>query len=377
MTVIRVATDVPPAGDVVAEVSRADLMPVRDANFLDILRGTAPIIVIWAHMCWWFDERGVSWAPVHWWKTIVSEPLGLLVYGGPIAVLMFCFLSGYVITHVSRTETVATFAIRRVGRIAPALWIGVVVTWLCGELVQATGRTPTAAMGFTIDAVDVLRSAFLIDQFLGFEPVNGVTWTLAIEVTFYVLTAVLMSLTKTSAVSATLVMGLAAGFLIWIISVVPGHGQVEIIWSCLPYILIGRIAYLRAVGLINNGNVALLTGVVVVDLAIAHAFGGQPIVYSESPAVFVIAAIVCFGLVLRPPLRVPDIFRVLSDRSYSMYLLHVPIGFGLMDVIVGAGHSVTLAFIAAMTATVAAADFVYRHIEVAGIRAARRWTTAT
>jgi peptidoglycan/LPS O-acetylase OafA/YrhL len=104
-----------------------------------------------------------------------------LVRDGSAGVTVFFITSGYIIAHVLQTQTPREFLIKRVFRIYPLYVFAVVLTYfLWGRLI-----TP----------VQLLQQVLLIGDFFGTPLALGIVeWTLRIEVTFYLLAAILAGL---------------------------------------------------------------------------------------------------------------------------------------------------------------------------------------
>jgi peptidoglycan/LPS O-acetylase OafA/YrhL len=74
------------------------------------------------------------------------------------------------------------------------------------------------------------------------------------------------------------------------------------------------------------------------------------------------------------PSRAPWAVRRLSDISYSLYLLHIPLGMLTIDWAVKSGARFTLAFVLGVAVSVAAAAISYRWVEQPAQKFARRLT---
>lgn len=143
---------------------------------LDGLRGVAVLLVLWFHT--W----EISWlpAPARW--------LQFLPETGFIGVHLFFFLSGFVITypfiraHVRRTRSPSWghFAWRRALKIMPSYVLSIAVAYAIGYA-QRQDAAPAA------QAV-VAHLLFIHTWFPSlYGSINGVLWTLAVEVEFYLL----------------------------------------------------------------------------------------------------------------------------------------------------------------------------------------------
>jgi peptidoglycan/LPS O-acetylase OafA/YrhL len=149
---------------------------------LDGLRGIAIALVVWFHL--W----EITWlrADVHLGPLTLN--FNAIPEAGFVGVDLFFFLSGFVLFSPyaralfdgGETQTLATFAARRAFKILPsyALSIGVAI---------AFGWAHFASAGDA--AVQLASHAFFVHIWSNdtFGGINGVLWSLAIEVQFYVL----------------------------------------------------------------------------------------------------------------------------------------------------------------------------------------------
>ena len=143
---------------------------------LDGLRGVAVLLVLWYHV--W----EISWlpAPVAWLQVVPET--------GFVGVHLFFFLSGFVISypfarallHEGRTPTWEHFAWRRFAKIVPSYVLSIAIAYAIGYA-QVQDSTPA----FQAIATHLLFVHTWFPQTFG--SINGVLWTLAVEVEFYLL----------------------------------------------------------------------------------------------------------------------------------------------------------------------------------------------
>lgn len=103
--------------------------------------------------------------------TLISE----VTKYGYLGVPLFFIISGYVIALSANNRTAIQFAISRFVRLYPALWAGVIFTVLI--LAVFTDKQHSVQQ--------IFANFTLLNEYLGFEDIDGVYWTLKVELKFY------------------------------------------------------------------------------------------------------------------------------------------------------------------------------------------------
>lgn len=155
-------------------------MDSRRIDNIEYLRGVAALAVVLCHAVGQF--HGV---------TRFSEgPIRLLGWGGQIGVALFFVISGFCIRlPLARARAadpgarldVGDYARRRALRILPAYWVAIAVSVLVGVLAP-TGLLDGAHQPFNL-AVHALGLHSLFPW--TFTSINGVFWTIGLEIQFY------------------------------------------------------------------------------------------------------------------------------------------------------------------------------------------------
>lgn len=143
--------------------------------FLDAIRGLASLFVLVQHVA---EEYLLPY------KVFSRDFFDL----GLLGVIMFFFLSGYVAPYSFRRGFPA-YAVSRFMRIMPLAIIAITVSALIEIYVYG---------GSSLTLISFLFNAMLINEYLGYEYVNGVTWTLSIEIAWYLLFAFYITKLKKS-----------------------------------------------------------------------------------------------------------------------------------------------------------------------------------
>lgn len=136
---------------------------------LDALRGIAAVLVVLFH----YTERyGQLYGHPH-------EPIVKISFGH-YGVHLFFIISGFVIfLTLEKTKKPLDFIVSRISRLYPAYWTGVFVTFLCISTFGLPGRE--------ISLSDAFINLSMIQSWIRVPSVDGVYWTLSIELKFYII----------------------------------------------------------------------------------------------------------------------------------------------------------------------------------------------
>jgi peptidoglycan/LPS O-acetylase OafA/YrhL len=103
---------------------------------------------------------------------------------GYLGVDVFFMISGFVILWSAHGRSGAGFARARILRLYPEFWLALLITTLTLYLLSGAGRH--------LDVLQLLGNATMIPQYVGVQMIDGVYWTLAVEIKFYVLVFLLI-----------------------------------------------------------------------------------------------------------------------------------------------------------------------------------------
>lgn len=143
---------------------------------LDALRGIAALLVVWQHTSESFvkipgvAESGSRLADIAW-----------SVDFGRIGVVCFFLISGFIIPHSfsSAPGALRIFAIRRFFRLYPVYWVSVLLAVVVGSVFS----------GKNWEMVTVIANLTMAQKIIGQQHIQGLYWTLQVELIFYVLCA--------------------------------------------------------------------------------------------------------------------------------------------------------------------------------------------
>lgn len=311
-------------------------MSRRDAEmqhiaFIDALRALAPILVLWAHLGgWYLSARGLS-SPIQvFWTENINVPLHLWQDGGYLGVLIFFLVSGFIITHVSLREGQIEYAIKRAFRVLPLFWIAIGLVGALTALASSVGLPPV--LGPRGDTLDYLGTMSFINYLTREPVVLTIGWTLVVEILFYIATFAFIPWSRTKPLTASYAL-LAVAIAAYLAFVtIPQMQPFVRMFGYTPYLLVGRAFYL---GWSKQASpvAATLFGLL--------AFAGFLLIFATTQTVLLqpgnealvsqLIAIALFSALCFA--RIPHIapLSFVATISYSLYVLHVPVGSFLLD----------------------------------------------
>lgn len=156
-------------------IGAANMKPDRSILGLDVIRFFAASLVMLFHFAYWFPYTCNCFAASSPWLIGVS-------WWGWIGVQIFFVISGFVIALSAERRTTAEFVRSRVLRLAPALWVFATLAW---------------SVLIIWEGMDIGEASLLFAKSLILFPkgpwVDGVYWSLTLEVVFYGLIALLLA----------------------------------------------------------------------------------------------------------------------------------------------------------------------------------------
>ncbi len=253
---------------------------------------------------------------------------------GFLGVQLFFLISGFVISMSCWDRSLREFAVSRVSRLYPAYWLAVLATTLV-LLISPAVRSPQSLRG-------VLANLTMFQGGMGLEHVDGVYWTLWVELRFYLLFSLVVALGTTY----RRVFGFAAGWLaVAAVGTVWHPWQVDLVLmpTYAPYFVAGIAMYLmhrfgasRSLWVLLVASWGLALYAIRPLLATRTENVGIPLPWPVGAAVVT----ACFAVVLAAALGAFDRFQwrwltVAGALTYPLYLLHENIGWtvihGLRD----------------------------------------------
>ena len=315
---------------------------------LDALRGVAAVMVLLFHYTWQAPHvvpevctvaHGVSW--------------------GSYGVELFFAISGFVMfMTLERTQRSADFVVSRFARLFPAYWAGIALTTLTLALLgPASLAQPPGVVAINLT---------MLQGFLYLPSVDGVYWSLTIELAFYACMWALWRVRALGRIEQILLVWIALKAVWWLFPDLPSRLGLLLVTQYIPYFAVGIASYR-----VWSGERRWREQLPVLACGLMVTVLTEPV-----PAVLVYLAdfTIFAALVQRrlDRLRHP-VLLWLGALSYPIYLVHQFVGYAVMGAIERAGGSVWLATAAAVAIAFAAAQAIHVAIEAPALAAIRGW----
>ena len=285
-------------------------VPVGRIVFLDYLRIFAFVSVLVWHNFYGPAIDFVGDKTFHSTPRFILELALPFFWIGGAGVVVFFLVSGYIITHVLKTERPLDFAVKRIFRIYPLYIFAVFLQFLW------EGKWPEPSV--------LLPQLFLVGDFFDTPTaLTGVEWTLRVEILFYAF----MGLLRCSnllhereralpwiLLAATLLLG---SLPLFPSAQIASRGYVTLYG---PFLFMGAFFCLRERNQVGSGFLSLFVALVL--------FQYYSLVSEYRPDLagshFATLAVLLFALAwhYRGRLKATASVLILSDLTYSVYLFH-------------------------------------------------------
>ncbi len=353
-------------------------------EFANSLRGVAAVSVVIAHLgqMFWVGQPVVALftglpalSLERPWFTKVFDVTHVDL--GPFGVGLFFVISGFVIPFSLVRYDARAFLTGRLLRIYPTYWVGFSIT-AAAILIGAAffgGATTFTAKELTLHYFPPLRAIFYS------RALDGIAWTLEIELFFYLLCATIAgAIGRGRRWVGFVPLVLFAAWLpafAFVAHAPAGFEKIarrfEVAADYLPFVIFmftGVALNFRQRGLIGRGAASAWIGACVAMFMLAWAtqFLGEgwlklmvglidPEAYLLALALFLIAMAGQNYFTAHPALR------FVAAISYPLYVVHGVAGYVMLQILVGHGVGPTAALAATLIAVFVAAWLIHRFVE--------------
>ncbi|MBM4222124.1 MAG: acyltransferase, partial [Gammaproteobacteria bacterium] len=165
---------------------------------MDMLRFAAAMAVLAYH----YLSSYLPADPDNAWLTSTAH----IARYGYLGVELFFIISGFVILWSAQGKSATAFAVSRFARLYPTFWAAMLLTSACYLLL---GPHAPQMSGQELSLHRLLANATMMPQLFDAERIDGVYWTLELEIRFYFLIFVLLLLRQTGNIEKWLYLWLA------------------------------------------------------------------------------------------------------------------------------------------------------------------------
>jgi len=283
---------------------------MKRIEILDYARLGAGLAVMFFHYTYSGIENGKIHSITH------EESLTPFTRYGHLGVPFFFMISGYVIFFSAKSRNASRFASSRIKRLYPAYWAGIIFTSSVAFFLGGNSMSVTPAM--------IASNFTMFQNYLGFENVDGVYWTLFFEVRFYLSVFIILFFGFSNRLSML--------FSIWPIAI----SLTEIPWISNPGLLFSHYYYYFAAG----GLFAILSEkrsvlpIVSLALAFIMCLWKTSESFSDLPTVIIVSSFYIFFTACNLPsirkLKLP-FSRFCGAITYPLYLIHAHFGYMMIN----------------------------------------------
>jgi len=315
---------------------------------LDALRGIAAMLVLLFH----YTARSEAVLPA-------ARHIGHGLSWGHYGVQLFFAISGFVILMtLERTASSADFLVSRFARLFPAYWAAVLFT--------SAGVVLLGAEALAQPAPVILVDLSMLQGFLYLPSVDGVYWSLTVELAFYFCMWGLWRARLLGRIEAILLGWIGLTVVWWLLPTLPSRVGMVLVVRYIPFFAIGMAAYRVRTGARRWSEQipVLASGLAAVALTDVPEVAG---VYAAVVAVFMALVGNRLGWLANRPLL------WLGGLSYTIYLIHQNFGYAVIAALERAGFAPRIALLCAIAATLGVAQLIHDLIEQPALHAIRGW----
>ncbi|OYU28545.1 MAG: hypothetical protein CFE41_05910 [Burkholderiales bacterium PBB2] len=327
---------------------------------VDALRGLAALAVVLFH---YTTQHQKLFAP--------ASSASFSVPWGHLGVNLFFIISGFVIfMTLDRCRQPMDFVVSRFSRLFPSYWLAIALTFTVVSIFGLPGKE--------VSAWQAAANLVMLHGFAHIPHVDGVYWTLEVEMLFYIAMFTLYRVGRLTAVHGAIAALLSIKLIYLACAQFLG---IDLPWilhrtlflSTAPWFALGIcVRQLTQLSAEPQASISTLrrriAGSVLLAL-ITIAWGeGWPMALLAAILATVVHAAAMGRL---PPLRL-KLLGWLGTISYPLYLLHENIGWVLMNQLLARGLSIDLTIAMALVFSLTLAHLVTQMVERPAMAAIRR-----
>jgi len=299
---------------------------------LDDLRGIAIICVIIYHYSLY--SNNISDTVVEFSKNFRD-----LFNLGSFAVSLFFLISGFVIAlslnKDEKIKTVKEFIIKRFFRLYPTYWLSIIAILLVTYLFNLKYK-------FTLK--EIFFNFTMFQDMFHIKNIDGVYWTLAIEIKFYILSAIFYMLNFLKKIRYIFAIFFFLALFTLFLSYFDGkRGFYNLTISYLFLMYLGTAFFYNYQKVLSKKELYTMI-VLTIFYFILYAFLGQDRGEGElfGYGISTIFAIILFFITINFKSNISSITTFFGEISYSLYLFHQLLGYIFIDYLLSLNISLNI-----------------------------------
>lgn len=314
-----------------AEVGSKDEVVRGRLKYLDLLRFFAALAILLFH----YTFRGPMAGSVP--QTYPS--MASIFRYGFFAVPLFFMISAFSVLRSSKERTWREYLIVRVSRLYPAYWICVTLTFI----------VLVAARRYSLDGLSLQRyvvNLSMLQEFLRVDSIDGVYWTLAVQLRFYLIIGVVLALRQARnleilALAWLVISGILLSIDVPILSglIVPQYAWAFVAGIVFYYVRERGWSLIRVGAILSSLGIGLLTAIErASDVSLMYGQRFSPAILCALVAAYF--AVLALEVTRR---RSPGHYAIaagLGALTLPLFLLHQQIGYVLLRLFNGLCHPV-------------------------------------
>lgn len=291
-------------------------------NEIDLLRFLAAMVVVLFH----YAFRGFAADD----RSIMAYPLlAPVAKYGYLGVELFFLISGFVILMTASRGSIRSFAVSRFVRLYPAFWACCTISFV---LILAMGGDR-----FSASIGQYLANMTMLSGFVGVPSIDGVYWSLFIELQFYAMVAVVLVSGRIHRAQTFLAIWLALTVALVVFPI--GRLRFVFITDYAAYFIGGATAFLIWSRGLSTFRVAMLIACLLI--ALHQSLGGIPAFESQyrttmNPLLVGAIIVSYFAVMMAVAMRWTGSlgqrrWLVAGALTYPLYLIHQVVGFMIFN----------------------------------------------
>lgn len=356
-------------------------MTLNKVEFANTLRGFAALSVLISHYfgVFWLARNVVSTfanAPelslLHQTPNIVTLLHKIALFDwGAFGVALFFLISGFVIPFSLKKTTWKGFVINRFFRIFPTYFVGFSITvlaiWFCGIYFNRPFmlHTQEILVHYMPGLHDLLRS----------KNIDGVIWTLEIEIKFYIICAAAIHLFRSASLKVFFIpvfLGLSSLYLNAKVEELTHVGGILFNISSVyvfssPYIIfmfIGTVFNYSFRKIINPEQMIYLMALFFLLFCLVTYLGIYKDEFRNAWSYGFAFLVFSYAFANQALFKGNKIVNFLADISYPLYVIHGIAGYILLDILLDIGFRPLIALLIAVVTAIISSAILHKIIEL-------------